>query len=73
MRSTGRELWQWRAVAPADWGLADSLDEAKAAFRLASDAGGLDRSECTPSRPKPAVKTTQIPQCSARLRVLSFL
>jgi hypothetical protein len=40
LRSTGRELWQWTQI---DWGpshgpnggVADSLDEAKAAFRAA--------------------------------------
>jgi hypothetical protein len=40
VRSTGRELWQWTQI---DWGpshgpnggVADSLDEAKAAFRAA--------------------------------------
>ena len=31
-------------------GLADSLDDSKGAFRMASAAGGLDRSEC--ARPK---------------------
>jgi hypothetical protein len=41
MRSAGRELWQWMQIgirAPShgpNGGAADSLDEAKAAFRAA--------------------------------------
>jgi hypothetical protein len=45
MNSTARELWQWTQI---DWGpsygpnggVADSLDEAKTAFRRAWDARG---------------------------------
>jgi hypothetical protein len=44
MRSTGRELWQWTQIGwgPShgpNGGLADSLDEAKAAFRGAWERG----------------------------------
>jgi len=46
MKSTGRELWRWTQIgmrAPShgpNGGVADSLDEAKAAFREAWDAHG---------------------------------
>jgi hypothetical protein len=52
VRHEGPDRWPHSPYAQhrPTGGLADSLDEAKAAFRMASDAGGLDRSEC--ARPK---------------------
>jgi hypothetical protein len=46
MNSTGRELWRWtqswifQPTHGANGGVADTLDEAKAAFRSAWEQGG---------------------------------
>ena len=46
MRSTGRELWRWtqsgifQPTHGPNGGMADRLDEAKAAFRAAGDPQG---------------------------------
>ena len=52
LRSTGRELWLWTQIgirAPShgpNGGVADTLDEAKAAFRRTWDGYGAFESAC---------------------------
>ena len=52
MGSTGRELWQWTQIgirAPSygpNGGVADTLDEAKTAFRQTSDGYGAFQNAC---------------------------
>ena len=52
MNSTGRELWRWTQIgirAPShgpNGGVADTLDEAKAAFRRTWDGYGAFESAC---------------------------
>ena len=57
LRSTGRELWQWTQIdirAPMygpNGGVADTLDDAKKAFRCAWDAYGCARPGPGEARP----------------------
>ena len=57
LRSTGRELWQWTQIsipAPSygpNGGVADTLDQAKAAFRRTWDAYGAFETACGPLSP----------------------
>jgi hypothetical protein len=61
---TGRELWRWTQSGPRtsshgpNGGVADTLDEATAAFREAWDARGVALSQRTPAAKKVSANST---------------